>query len=103
MQRRLFIGPPGSGKSTAILDAWRADPGGSLLLTPTATMAVHLRHQLARAGHVVRPSRIRTLAQFLSEFCDAPEPTAAALESALRGALEKLAPPLTLPKTPHTL
>ncbi len=93
MQRRLFIGPPGSGKSTAILEAWRADPGGSLLLTPTATMAVHLRHQLARAGHVVRPSRIRTLAQFLAGFCDAPEPTAAALESALRRALEKLAPP----------
>lgn len=67
---RLLLGSPGSGKSTLILNEVRsrlASPRpGFLLLTPTATMAEHLRNILAREGLLVRPGAITTLAQFLS-------------------------------------
>jgi ATP-dependent helicase/DNAse subunit B len=50
----------------AALERYLAHPT-SLLLAPTATMAEHLRHQLARAGHAVRPKSIQTFAAFLDE------------------------------------
>jgi ATP-dependent helicase/DNAse subunit B len=40
----------------------------SCLIVPTATMAEHLRHELARSKAPVRPSRIGTLAQFLDAW-----------------------------------
>ena len=45
-----------------------SDPAraGSLLVTPTATMAEHIRHQLARQLSPLRPSRVITLAKFLN-------------------------------------
>src|SRR5512139_1758555 len=69
---RLLLGPPGSGKSTLILDEVRsrlASPRpGFVLITPTATMAEHLRNNLAREGLLVRPRAITTLAGFLDTY-----------------------------------
>lgn len=64
---RLLLGPPGSGKTTLILDELRNRPAGRLLV-PTSTMAGHLRNELAREGSLVRPSSITTIAAFLQEL-----------------------------------
>ena len=63
----LLAGPPASGKSTRALTLFRETPG-SFLVTPTATMAEHLRLELARATSPVRPSRVGTLASFLDTW-----------------------------------
>lgn len=68
----LLSGPPGSGKTQQVLDQLRdAAHRGAFnvcLLTPTATMAEHLRHDLGREGQVVRPSRVLTIHQFIAQF-----------------------------------
>lgn len=72
----LLSGPPASGKTRAALDRFLSS-ADALLLVPTATMAEHLRHSLARQRLPVRPSRIQTVAAYLDEHCDlaaAPEP-----------------------------
>ncbi|MBA3975554.1 MAG: hypothetical protein C0504_15210 [Candidatus Solibacter sp.] len=94
---KLIIGPPGSGKTTMILDAVRArlskGDGRFRLVVPTSTMAAHTRNVLAREGFLVRPSRIITLAGLISELL--PE-TRAAGETELilivEEALERLKP-----------
>ncbi|MEK7408152.1 MAG: PD-(D/E)XK nuclease family protein [Acidobacteriota bacterium] len=53
------------------------------LLVPTATMAGHLRHQLAREGLLVRPCLIQTLSQFI-------EPLVAGLAQVSAGQLQVL-------------
>lgn len=67
---RLLVGPPGSGKTTKVLAefAAAAQAGPARLVVPTATMAEHLRHELARQGRHVRPSWITTLAGLLAEL-----------------------------------
>jgi hypothetical protein len=90
--RLLITGPPASGKSRAALDRFLSIPQ-SVLLTPTATMAEHIRNELARAGVAVRPSRIVTLAQWLdawTPFAAAPAPGVHLL---IEEALERLRPP----------
>jgi ATP-dependent helicase/DNAse subunit B len=74
---RLLTGPPGSGKTSHILDRLRQNPDGSVrLLVPTATMAQHLQNQLARTGLVFRRSIIQTLSAFVRDSAgDAPEVT----------------------------
>lgn len=53
---------------------------GSQLLVPSATMAEHLRHEMARAARArrshppVRPGAVKTLAQFLEDTTVAPAP-----------------------------
>ncbi len=69
---RLLLGPPGSGKTTFILDELRRRTSCRLLV-PTSTMADHLRNQLAREGRFVRPSSITTLAAFLQELTPAAQ------------------------------
>ena len=68
---KLIIGPPGSGKTTLILDAVRARMSKGddrfRLAVPTSTMAGHSRNLLAREGLLVRPSRIVTLAGLIAE------------------------------------
>jgi ATP-dependent helicase/DNAse subunit B len=55
-------------------------------------MAEHLRHELARAGFPVRPTRVGTLAQFL-DCWDLPKPASRALlHSLISEALERLRP-----------
>jgi ATP-dependent helicase/DNAse subunit B len=62
----LLTGPPATGKSTAVMERFRAGEN-AYLITPTATIAEHLRHELARSGFPVRPSRVGTLSQFLDQ------------------------------------
>jgi ATP-dependent helicase/DNAse subunit B len=66
----LLAGPPGSGKTSAVLDAVRlAIRGGRTdirLLVPTATMAEHLEHRLARDGFIFRRRIIQTLSGFVA-------------------------------------
>lgn len=69
---RILLGPPGSGKTTLLLEKvrelTRAGRGDFRFLTPTATMAEHIRNQLAREGLLVRSSTITTLAGLLAEI-----------------------------------
>lgn len=69
---KVLIGPPGSGKTTRILDAVRARiASGSnrfRLVVPTSTMAQHTRNRLAREGLLVRPSSIVTLSRLIAEI-----------------------------------
>jgi ATP-dependent helicase/DNAse subunit B len=72
---RLLSGPAGSGKTSTILDEFRAQTGGNVrLLVPTATMVQHLQNRLAREGHVFRRSLIQTLSGFIRDWVeDVPE------------------------------
>ncbi len=69
---KLIIGPPGSGKTTLILDAVRARLAAGdarfRLVVPTATMASHLRNLLAREALLVRPASILTLSRFIVDI-----------------------------------
>ncbi len=81
----LLTGPPGAASSGRILaevrGALRAGATDFRLLAPTATLAEHLRHELARQGHLVRPVLIQTLAHFLAPWTEGcVEARAAALE-----------------------
>src|SRR5690348_9582533 len=78
---QLLTGPAGSGKSTFVLDRFReslrANRTSIRLLVPTATMAEHLQHRMAREGFVFRRSLIQTLSGFVEsltpEVRQAPE------------------------------
>jgi ATP-dependent helicase/DNAse subunit B len=72
---RLLSGPAGSGKTSTILEQFRAQSGADVrILVPTATMAQHLQNQLAREGLVFRRSLIQTLSGFVRDCVeDAPE------------------------------
>ena len=87
----LLTGPPASGKSTAALARFHSIPG-SLLLTPTATMAEHLRNEMARAEVTVRPTSIQTLAGFLDEGAPAQTAPAPLVQLAIQDALEAVRP-----------
>ncbi len=69
---RVLTGPPGSGKTAAVIDtlreAVRAGRSDIRLLVPTATMADHTQHRLAREGLVFRRSLIQTLSGFIRDF-----------------------------------
>jgi ATP-dependent helicase/DNAse subunit B len=75
---QLLTGPAGSGKTAFCLararQAIQAGEPGFRLLTPTATMARHLRNQLAREGLVFRARMIQTLHGFVKEWAgETPE------------------------------
>src|SRR5215467_7528080 len=70
---RLLTGPPGSGKTTAILNelraAIRAGQANSVrLLVPTATLAQHLQNELAREDLIFPPNVVQTLKHFIAEW-----------------------------------
>lgn len=74
----FLIGPPGSGKSTQLLGTLREaltrhDPSVRLLV-PSATMALHVRNQLAREGFLLRRQTVSTFSRFLNQL---PLPLAA--------------------------
>jgi ATP-dependent helicase/DNAse subunit B len=94
----VWLGPPGSGKTTRLLEAVR----GRLrefrddfrLIVPTATMAEHLRNGLAREGLVVRSNTISTVTGHARELAGNPALlTAAALEMHLGEILAHRCPP----------
>ncbi len=94
----VWLGPPGSGKTTRLLEAVR----GRLrefrddfrLIVPTATMAEHLRNGLAREGLVVRSNTISTVTGHARELAGNPALlTAAALEMHLGEILALRCPP----------
>src|SRR4051812_50052303 len=66
---RLLTGPAGSGKTTFVLEcfreALRARNQAVRLLVPTATMAEHVQHGLAREGFVFRRTLVQTLSGFV--------------------------------------
>jgi ATP-dependent helicase/DNAse subunit B len=70
-EMRLLLGPPGSGKTTRLLEdvrhRLREGRADFRYLTPTATMRDHLTNSLARDGVVVRTSAVTTLAGFMQE------------------------------------
>src|SRR5437867_6173609 len=93
----LLSGPPGSGRSSHILEefrhALRRNASDIRLLAPTSTMAEHLRHMLAREGFVLRPKLIVTLSQFLAPWVeDLPEISPAALYLLVERVVRRLAP-----------
>jgi hypothetical protein len=70
---RLLCGPPGSGKTAAILNELRAairagQAGSARLLVPTATLAQHLQNELAREGLIFPPGIVQTLKQFIADW-----------------------------------
>jgi ATP-dependent helicase/DNAse subunit B len=79
----LCIGPPGSGKTHLALSALERAileqrASEVRLVVPTASMAQHLTHILARRGRVVPGELIQTLADFVAGFTpDLAGPTAA--------------------------
>lgn len=94
---RILVGPPGSGKTHRILEQararLRAGAADFRLLVPTATMAEHLRNQLAREGFVFRPVLVETLSRFLAPFAsDAPQASSEALLLVVEDALRRTAP-----------
>ena len=93
----VWLGPPGSGKTTRLLEAFR----GRLrdfrddfrLIVPTATMAEHLHHALAREGLVLRTNTIATVTAHARELLpQTPLVTAAALEMHLAEILARRCP-----------
>jgi RecB family exonuclease len=68
----------------------------AFLIVPTATMAEHVRNELARSGYPVRPSRVGTLAHFIERIGASakipPAPPAALLYLLIARALEELKP-----------
>ena len=98
----LLTGPPGSGKTTRLVnrleDAFRRGRHDVRLLVPTATMAEHLLHELARRGLAVRPQLIETLWRFVQSLvADLAEVPAFTLNYLVRRALERQAAPIFSP------
>ncbi|MBY0507648.1 MAG: PD-(D/E)XK nuclease family protein [Bryobacteraceae bacterium] len=86
---RILLGPVGSGKSTRLREIFRTQP--SRFIVPTATMAAHLTHELAREGRVVRGRQVATLATVVGEFAYglAPQILPGELEVLIRRTLAK--------------
>ena len=96
--RTVWLGPPGSGKTTRMLDSVRGrlrDFNDDFrIVVPTATMAEHLRNGLAREGFTLRANTIATVAGHARELApQARVMTATALEMALGEALASNCPP----------
>jgi len=89
----VFFGPPGSGKTTNVLQEFcsAARSGEARLVVPTATMAEHLQHELARRGEPVPPSWITTLSHFAASLApDIQTADSSALALLASGQLEQL-------------
>jgi len=93
---RLLTGPPGSRKTTFCLDcvreALRAGRQDVRLLTPTATMAQHLRNRLAREGLVFRARIVQTLHAFVKDWAgEMPEASGPVLHLLVEEAVRSVA------------
>lgn len=82
----LVIGPPGSGKTTQALQQLRSAitetrPCDTSLVVPTASMAQHLAHRLAREGLTVPADAVLTLDDLVQRLTPKAEPVTAAREA----------------------
>ncbi len=79
----LLIGPPGGGKTHLVLERLTAAlresrEARTVLVVPTASMAQHLTHELARRGHTVRTDLILPIAALVERLTpDLQEPSPA--------------------------
>lgn len=93
---RIYLGPPGSGKTTRVLERVRArvrEGGGDFrYVTPTATMREHVLNSLAREGLLVRPSTIVTLADLVEGLAPGAVATAEDLRILTRQVLARRMP-----------
>ncbi|MDZ4797920.1 MAG: PD-(D/E)XK nuclease family protein [Bryobacteraceae bacterium] len=94
----LLSGPPASGKTSYCLDrirqSIRSGTTDCRLLTPTTTMAEHLRNELAREGLVFSPKIISTFGKFIAEYIQDLTPVSRpALELLVREELGRLSLP----------
>jgi ATP-dependent helicase/DNAse subunit B len=92
---RLLTGPAGSGKTALVLqrfrEALRANGPSVRLLAPTATLALHLRNQVAREGLVFPGSAIQTLSKFVDAWTgDTPEATRPVLHLLVEAAARRI-------------
>ena len=89
----LLIGPPGSGRTSYVLDrVERAIRQGSdfQLITPTASMARHLQHELARRGLVVPTDSIETIARLVERLTpDMRSPSPAVQDALIKQAIDE--------------
>jgi ATP-dependent helicase/DNAse subunit B len=71
---RFLSGPAGSGKSSFVLDrfraALRAGDDSVRLLVPTATLEQHLQNSIAKEGFVFRRSLIQTFSRFIEPWAE---------------------------------
>lgn len=82
----------------AFRDDVRSGREDSCLLMPTATMAEHIRHLLARQGALVRPDSVVTLSRFIEPYVRAtPQASPAALHYLVARRLEKDPPEVFRP------
>jgi RecB family exonuclease len=93
----LLTGAPAAGPNRHILgqvrDALARGATDFRLLVPTATLAEHLRHELAREGFLLGPQLIQTLARFLQPWTEnLVEVSQAALELLVGAVLETDSP-----------
>lgn len=98
----LITGPSACGKTSFCLERirehLRAGDRNWRLLVPTATLAEHLRNQLAREGFVFSPAAISTLAKFVDGLVeDVPEISPGALELITGDVLARACPTRYLP------
>lgn len=79
----LLTGPPGSGKTETVLqrlrEAAERDATDVTLLTPTATMAQHVRNRLAREGLVFSLRLVQTLSKFVGDRSQGLTPASSAI------------------------
>lgn len=90
----LILGPPGSGKTTRCLSRLRAflhsNSDTCRLVVPTATMAEHLRNELAREGFVFKPALVTTFTKLLEPYCvSTPGVTTGGLEVVVAEVLQR--------------
>lgn len=93
----LLTGPLGSGKTHHVLEqvreALRRNRADFRLLAPTATMAEHIRNEMAREGFVFRPNLITTLSKFIEPWAgDRPEAPSASVALLVGEALDEFCP-----------
>src|SRR4051812_9988311 len=94
----LMTGPPGAGKTSYCLlllrNQFRSGAGASArVLTPTTTMAEHLRNELVREGFVFSPKVVSTFGKFIAySVRNPPTVSRASLELIVGEELDRFPP-----------